>query len=592
QLIVVFVLVLMTVALVAKRVSPAVGVVGALLTLYLVRIVDAAVAFSGFSNPAPLTVAALYVVAAGVERSGALLPALRLILGGRSPAGVLTRLSISVSVLSALVANTPVVAMLLSPVRAWADRAGTAPSKVLLPLSYAAIIGGNLTVIGTSTTLVASGMMEQAGLQGFSFWEPARLGLPVAAASLALLIVLAPRLMPDRGRRAQADGERDGGTPEYMIKPFVVSLSVDRGGPLDGVSVADGGLRALPSTYLVGLERDGQTMAPVAPGYRLQGGDVLTFAGRLNQVLDIDRFPGLSLQEHRHVWALNDGQHAWYEAIIGPGSRLVGRTIKQAGFRQRYQAAVVALNRSGETVNTKLGEARLQVGDSLLLVSDLGFRDRWRRTSDFLFIHQRSEAPPTAQAKAPMALAILLAVVAIPLLGVAEVLYAAVVGAAAMVAAGVLTVGQAREAISLNVVTMIAAAIGIGATVEQTGLAATVADGMSGLAGDAGLLGSALSLVVATLVLTELISNAGAVSLMLPVALATAVEAGGDPRRFALGVTLTAASSFLTPIGYQTNTMVFGPGRYQPADFLRLGVPLSLLVLVMAPLFMATTLPL
>ncbi len=588
ELIVAVVLVAMMGALMSKRVTPAVGVIVALLVLYLTRVVDASTAFAGFSNPAPLTIAALYVVAAGVERSGALLPALRLVLGVKTISAVLVRLSTSVAVLSALVANTPVVAMMISPARAWAEGQRIAPSKILLPLSYAAIIGGNLTLVGTSTNLVASGMLSGAGFEAMSFWEPARLGLPFTVAALVVVVVGAPKLMPSRGATVgtAVDGV-DGAGDDPLVKPYVVSLTVDRGGPLDGASVADGGLRALPSTYLVGVDRRGETIAPVAPEYVLRGGDTLTFAGQIKQVTDIDRMQGLTLDEHEHVWGLDDDQHAWYEVIIGATSPLVGRTIKHLGFRQRYQAAVVALNRDGESLASKLGDARLQVGDSLLVVADLGFADRWRKRSDFLFIHQRSEAPPTAQARAPLALIILAAVVAMPIAGFADVLYSSVVGALAMVLGGILTTRQARESVGLNVIVMIGAAIGIGASVQQTGLADRIAGTLGGAVADFGPWVAALALVATTVVLTELISNAGAVAVMLPIALSTAESVDGDPRRFALGVTLAAASSFLTPIGYQTNTMVFGPGRYQPVDYLRLGLPLTGLVLVLAPLFMA-----
>ncbi len=582
EIIVAAVLVAMMAALMSKRVTPAVGVIVALLVLYLTRVIDASAAFAGFSNPAPLTIAALYVVAAGVERSGALLPALRVVLGVKTVSAVLVRVSGSVAFLSALVANTPVVAMMISPVRAWAEGQRVAPSKVLLPLSYAAIIGGNLTLVGTSTNLVASGMLSGAGYESMSFWEPARLGLPFTVAALALVVIGGPRLMPTRGVDIAEDQHGD-----RPVNPYVVSLTVDPDGPLDGVSVGEGGLRALPSTYLVGVDRRGETLAPVAPEYVLRGGDTLTFAGQIKQVTDIDRMQGLTLDEHEHVWSLDEDQHAWFEVIIGAASPLVGRTIKQLGFRQRYQAAVVALNRDGHAIESKLGEARLQVGDSLLVVADLGFGDRWRKRGDFLFIHQRSEAPPTAQARAPLALAILAAVVLMPISGFADVLYSSVVGALAMVLGGVLTTRQARESVGLNVIVMIGAAIGIGASVQQTGLADRIAGMLSGAVADLGPWVAAVGLVATTLVLTELISNAGAVAVMLPIALSTAVETGGDPRQFALGVTLAAASSFLTPIGYQTNTMVFGPGRYHPADYLRLGLPLTGLVLLIAPLFMA-----
>ena len=579
QITVLAVLAAMAVALMSKRVSPAQGVIGALIVLFLLHVVDAETAFAGFSNPAPITVAALYVVAAGVERTGALLPALRVILGARSVRAALARLCGAVAVLSAVVANTPVVAMLISPLRTWADGRRVPDSKLLIPLSYAAIIGGNITLIGTSTTLVASGVLSQSGLEPYRFWEPARLGLPFAVVAMITLVVLAPAVMPSRS-------EPSDDRLEDVANPFVVSLTVDRDGPLDGMSVAAGGLRALPATYLVGVERGAETVAPVGPEYVLRTDDVLTFAGRIDQMLDLDRKPGLTLAENQHVWSLDDGQHAWYEAIIGPTSPLVGRTIKQSSFRRRYQGAVVGLNRAGENLNVKLGDVRLQVGDSLLVVSDLGFRARWHHHGDFLFIHQRSEAPPTAQARSGLALAILAAVVLLPVLGLTDVVHAAVAGMVATVVAGVLTPRQARDAVSLNVIIMIGAAIGLGATVEATGLADRLAAGLAATVDGRGAWGAAIVMILATLIMTELISNVGAIAIMLPIALAAGVEADADPRRFALGVTLAAASSFLTPIGYQTNTMVFGPGRYHPTDFLRLGTPLAVVVAVMAPIFM------
>lgn len=582
QFVVVVVLTAMIAGLLSRRVSPTVAVVGTLLSLYLFDVVDAASAFAGFSNPAPLTIAALYVVAAGIERTAVLVPTIGHVLGRGSLRAASRRSVLASAGLSAFVANTPLVAMLLSPVRTWARSRRVPESKLLLPISYATIIGGNLTLVGTSTTLIASGLLLESGYEPLSFWEPARLGLPFALVALVVLVATAPLLTPNR------DG--DDGDRANPARPYVVALTVDGGGPLDGVTVADGGLRSLRSLYLVGVEHGSDTTAPVSPQTVLRGGDVLTFAGRRDDVVDIDHLQGLTLKEAEHLWALNDRQHAWYEAVIGPSSPLVGRTIKDAGFRQRYQAAVVAVTRDGDDLNAKLGDVRLQVGDSLLLLSDLGFGERWHNQADFLVIDQRKEPPPTARAKARLALAIMAAVVALPMLGLTDVLRAAVAGAVATVLTGVLTPRQARDAVNINVVVMIGAAIGIGAAVQETGLADRLADGLIGALAFLGPVGTAAAVVVATMVLTELISNAGAIAVMMPLALATATQTEGDPRRFALAVTLTASASFLTPIGYQTNTMVFGPGRYEAADYLRLGLPLASVTLILATSFIAADL--
>jgi di/tricarboxylate transporter len=582
QLLVVVVLAAMIAGLLSRRVSPTVAVISALLSLYLLNVIDASSAFAGFSNPAPVTIAALYVVAAGIDRTAALVPTIGRVLGRGSLRAANRRSVLASAGLSAFMANTPVVAMLLSPVRTWARNRRIPESKLLMPISYATIIGGNLTLVGTSTTLIASGLLLESGYEPLSFWEPARLGLPFAVLALAVLVATAPLLTPHRGA--------DDGNRADPIRPYVVALTVDGGGPLDGVTVADGGLRALPSMYLVGVEHDGDTTAPVSPQTVLRGGDVLNFAGRRDDVVDIDHRQGLTLKEAEHLWALDDRHHAWYEAVIGPSSPLVGRTIKDAGFRQRYQAAAVAVTRDGDDVNAKLGDVRLQVGDSLLLVSDLGFGERWHNQADFLVIDQRQEPPPTARSKARLALAIMATVVALPMLGVTDVLRAAVAGAVATVLTGVLTPRQARDAVNINVVIMIGAAIGIGSAVDGTGLADRVANGLIDTLAFLGPIGTAAAVVASTMVLTELISNAGAIAVMMPLALSTAAQTDGDPRRFALAVTLTASASFLTPIGYQTNTMVFGPGRYEATDYLRLGLPLASVTMIMATLFIATDL--
>jgi di/tricarboxylate transporter len=338
--------------------------------------------------------------------------------------------------------------------------------------------------------------------------------------------------------------------------------------------------------YLVGVEREGELLAPVPPAHELRGGDLLSFAGQVDRVVELQRTPGLVFEENHHIDAL-DGAHGWFEVVVGPGSSLVGQTIKEAGFRSRYQAAVVALHRSGSPVDGRLGDARVRVGDALLVVADSGFRDRWKDRSDFLLIRGRSEAPPALTWMAPLSLLILAGVAGLPLIGLVSVLKAAVLGAVAMVLAGVLTPRQARDSVDLNVVLLIAAAIGIGAGAESIGIPSRLADVLLSSFGQFGLWGSALGIVIASLLLTELVSNAAAVALVVPMAVRAAEQSGGDVRLFALGATLAASASFLTPIGYQTNTMVYGPGRYHFADYLRLGIPLTLVVVIIMPVMMS-----
>lgn len=570
------VLAVMVVAQATRRVSPTVGVAGALAALYLAGVLDTPQVLSGFSNPAPATLAALYIVAGAVDRSGGLAPVSQRLLTGGAPRRSLARLSTVAAGLSAVMANTPVVAMFIGPVLQWARRSGESASQYLIPLSYAAVLGGMPTLIGTSTNLVASGVVAASIGDGYDLFEPARLGLPIALIGLLVVVVGARTLLPGRGERLETD----------VARPFTVALRVVPDGRLDGSSVADGGLRQLGAVYLIGVERRGELIAPVAPDLHLQAGDQLTFAGQVDDVVALQRFDGLDLVEGNHLDALSDRQHAWFESVIGAASPLVGSTIKEADFRRRYQAAVMAIHRSGAGLDDSLGQTRLRVGDSLLLVADAHFGTRWRNRGDFLLIQRRAEPPPTASAAAPRSLLILLAMVVATAAGV-SVLKAALGAAVATVATGALTPRQARDAVDVNVVVLVAAAIGIGAGVESSGLAQRVADALVAATEGAGVWGVALGLVLATLLLTELVTNAGAVALMVPVAIGVAVDVDADPRIFALGVTVAASASFLTPIGYQTNTMVYGPGRYQYTDYLRLGLPVTTVVVVLTPLMMA-----
>jgi len=572
------VLVAMFAGLVTRRVSPPVGVVGALLALYLADVADQAAALSGFASAAPATIAGLYVVAGAVERSGALRPLSRKVLGEGSMALGMARLGVVAAALSAVVANTPIVAMFIGPVTRWSERRGVPASRFLMPLSFAAILGGMLTLIGTSTNLVASDLVEASGREPFGLLEPAELGLPVVLIAIILVIVLGPRVMPDRGHIDNSMVER----------PFTISLSVIDGGELDGMTVTSGGLRQLGAVFLIAVERRGEITAPVSPEHQLRGDDVLTFAGQVDHVVELEKVPGLDLAVGDQILKLDDGEHAWFEAVVGAGSPLVGQTLKQSGFRNTYQAAVVALHRSGEGVVGGLGDERVQVGDSLLLVADAGFRDRYKDRGDFLLVQRRSEPPPTAAVHAKRSLLILGLVAVLALTGVVDVMKAAILGAAATVALGALTPRQARDSVDLNVVILVAAAIGVGSAADSSGLAARMASGLIDLSSFAGTWGLALGLVLATIVLTEMITNAGAVALMIPIALGAGQDVGADPRIFALGVTLAASASFLTPIGYQTNTMVYGPGRYYFTDYLRLGVHLTLVVVVVTPLLMAS----
>ena len=550
---------------------PPATILGAVVLLLVFGVVTTEEAFAGFSNPAPITVAALYVLARAVEKTGALQPLVAVTLGkGTHARGSLLRLVVPTAAASAFLNNTPIVAMLVPQVTDWAERRGQSPSRYLMPLSFAAILGGVVTTIGTSTNLVISGLLEASGEEPLGMFEMAPVGVPVAVVGLFVVVALAPLLIPERrGARRNLDEE---------FREFVLNMLVTQGGPLDGKTVEDGGLRHLQGVFLVEIEREGELIAPVTPATVLRGQDRLVFVGKADLVVDLQAVRGLVSTEHEHTGGLDSARHTFFEAVIGEVSPLVGKTPKEISFRARYQAAVVAIHRSGHRVKGKLGEVRLRVGDTLLILGDPSFRDRWRDRNDFLLVSGLGGAPPVPSGKAWFVGVIAAVIVGGAALGLMPILHLSLLGAFALVAAGVLTPWDARLAVDLNVVVVIAAAFGLGAAMESSGLAAFLASSLVTALGGFGTVGVLVGLIAATILLLSLITNNAAAVLMFPIAVSAASSLGVAPRPFALAVAVAASASFLTPIAYQTNLMVYGPGGYRFSDYARLGGVVTLAV--------------
>ncbi len=546
----------------------------AVIVLLVAGILTPAQAFSGFSNPAPITVAALYILARAVEKTGALQPIVSATLGeSRSERLTLARLVLPTGLSSAFLNNTPIVAMLVPQVSDWAERRGQSPARYLMPLSFAAILGGTVTVIGTSTNLVISGLLEATGHAPLAMFEISTIGFPVAVVGAILLVLLAPALLPER-RAARQEFEEE-------IREFVVNMVVESGGPLDGGAVEAGGLRHLQGVYLVEIEREQQLIAPVPPTTILQGGDLLTFVGKADRVTDLQATRGLAFAEQRHVGALDAKRHIFFEAVVGATSPLVGKTLRDIEFRGRYQAAVVAIHRAGQRVRAKLGDVRLHVGDTLLMIGDPDFRDRWRDRNDFLLVSQMGAAPPKTTRHAWLVGLVAAAIVAGAGLGLLPILHLSLLGAVALIVLGVLTPGEARRSIDLDVILVIAGAFGLGAAMSSTGLAEWLASGLIGALSPLGPNGVLAGVLIATVGLLAIITNNAAAVLMFPIAMSTASTLGLDLRTVAIAVAVTASASFLTPIAYQTNLMVYGPGGYRFADYARLGAPITIAVLAM-----------
>jgi di/tricarboxylate transporter len=576
--------------LVTERVPPSVAILGGVIVVLVARIVTPEEAFSGFSNPAPITVAALYVLAAGVQKTGSLerLTGSLLGQGGGRPLSdrkALARLLFPTAAASAFLNNTPIVAMIAPNIVAWARRAGRSPSPFLIPVSFAAILGGVLTLIGTSTNLVVSGLLVDAGRPALGLFELTPVSLPLTVAGLVMLILLAPKLLPPR--HAPSEDVR------ATAREFMVEMMVEERGSVVGRSVAEAGLRNLQGVYLVELDRRGRTIAPVAPDEVLEAGDRLTFAGNVGRMLDLQRIPGLRSAEQPH-FPQEQGTRGrrFFEVVVADDSPLSNSTLKQVGFRARYDGAVVAIHRAGERVPGKLGEVVLRAGDVLLVLAGDGFHTRWREERDFLVVAPLDGAPPPRREKAPLVGLLVVALFVTVGFGFLDILEAALLVAIALVVFRVLTPFEARQAIDLNVIVVIAGSFGIGAAIAESGLAGTIAHTFVSWFSGFGDLGLIVGILIATIVLTELITNNAAAVLMFPIALATANEAGIDAHPIAVALAIGASASFLTPIGYQTNTIVYGMGGYRFGDFVRVGLPLTVVAVIVTAVFVPLVWPL
>ena len=573
------VVVVVVVLLAQARIRPAVVVLGGTFTLLVTGVIDDEQALAGFSNPAPFTVAALYVVAGAVERTGALEAVTERLLGFRTPEPgpprrrELARILLPVAVASAFLNNTPIVAMVAPRLLAWTRRTGRAASHYLMPLSFATILGGVITTIGTSTNLVVNGLMAESGVEPIGLFELGRAGLPVAAAGLLTLLLVGRYLLVDR---------RDSTSTTTAAREYTVEMTVRQDSPLAGRSVSDAGLRNLQGVFLVELERGAVRQSPVTPEQTLEPGDRLVFVGDVRRVIDLQKMGGLEPSQSQHFEVTGSGTRRFFEAVVAPETDLTGHTLKSVGFRSRYRAAVVAVHRAGQRVEGKLGEVALSPGDVLLVLSDPGFRRRSRASNDFLLVSELSGEIPVRREGARLTQAVVLALIVFAGSGVVDILTGSLLAAGALIATRVISVADARDSLQLGVLALIAGSFGLGAALTETGLAQRFADALSAVFAPFGDAGIVAGVLLTTAALTAVVNNNASAVLMWPIVLATATAQGLDPRPLAVAIMLGASMDFLTPVGYQTNTMVFGMGGYKFSDFPRLGLPLTVVTLTTA----------
>lgn len=565
-------LTLLTLILLATtRVAPHMIMMGTLTILSLSGVLPVEKALAGFSNSGLITVAAMFIVAAGIQASGGAEMIVKHLLGRPgSVRSALTRLFIPVVSLSAFLNNTPVVATMIPAVISWSRKINMSPSKLLIPLSYTSILGGTLTLIGTSTNLVVNGQYQEiTGEPGFSLFAITIVGLPVALVGLAFMWLVAPRLLPDKRK----DGAFDN------LKEFTVEVMVAPNGPLVGKTVFEAGLRHLQRVYLVEIEREGTIVTAVPSEERLKSGDRLVFAGDTEAVSELLKINGLVASPGNGdvvTLATDRAERRLVEAVVSPHCAGIGQAIRDARFRDQYGAVVLAVARNGERVKGNLGSIILEAGDTLLLEARPAFVTRQRYNKDFLLINDL-DSEPLRHDRAWIAWLILVGVVAAAGFNLISMLNASLLGAGLMLITGCCSMNQAEKSLDIGVILTIAASFALGGALMETGVANYLADNIVSLSGGHYLL--LLILIYFTVsLLTEIVTNNAAALIMLPIALEICEKSGFESTPFVFAIMMAASASFATPIGYQCNLMVYGPGGYRFNDFLRIGIPMNLVV--------------
>jgi di/tricarboxylate transporter len=553
--------------------APDMVMIGGVVLLLAVGVLTPDEALRGMSNEGMITVAALFVVASAVERTGALASLVDRALGRpKSLASAQLRTMIGPGVISAFTNNTPVVALMVPAIRDWAKKHRLSVSKLLMPMNAAVVLGGLCTLIGTSTNVVVSGLVAAKRGAPLEMFDITWLGVPLFACGLVYLIVASRTLLKDRRPPMSTSDDP---------RQYSLEMVVDPGSPLAGRTIEQAGLRHLDGLFLMEIDRGGHVIAAVAPTERLEAGDRLVFVGVIDSVVELQKIRGLRPATDQ-VFKLDDprSERVLVEAVVSPSCPLVGRTIREGRFRSTYGAVVIAVARDGERLQMKIGDIVLQPGDTLLVEAGTAFVDRQRSNRHFYLVSEVTGSTPPRHDKAWIACTVLAAMVLAAALDLVPMVAAALVAAGAVVALRCISSTEARRAIEWESLLLIAASFGLARAMEKTGLAGAMAASTIGAAGDNPHVVLAAIYLVAML-FTELMSNNAAAVLTFPIAWQTAADLGVNPMPFVMAITVAASCGFATPMGYQTNLMIYGPGGYKFRDYVRFGGPLNLLVMAL-----------
>lgn len=547
--------------------NPALTFFIAAIALLLGQVITPAELLQGLSNQQIIIIFLLVLATSGIRSLIGEEALARLFNPKLSPRRFLLRMMATTSSLSSVLNNTPIVAFMIPYVKEWAQKSGYPASKFLIPLSYATILGGMITVIGTSTNLVLNGLITQYDLTPLGFGDFFYLGVVVTVVGGAYLFFIGSRLLPNNPNEIDALREN--------LKEYIVEIEILRGSMLVGKTVKDAGLRNLRDVFLVEILRDDRVISPVSPDEVLEEQDALFFSGNPRAIYQLIREDnGLSVpQDHENE---ANGHFNFVEAVIPAHSQLVGRRIRDSDFRKKFNASIIAIHRNGKRVPGKVGEMTLAGGDFLLLLAgdakvnghhekDLFYVSAPRRVKD--------EAPKYKKIIGLVSILLLISGV----VGILPLFDAAMVIIASMVFFGVLSIAKIRRELDLSLLLILVCSLAMGVALEKSGTADVIARVLVSSVQMLGAVWVVAALFIVTTCLTALITNAAAVSIMFPIAMAVAEQVGLPYTPFFVTIAFAASGDFMTPIGYQTNLMVYGPGGYTFRDFFRVGAPLTLI---------------
>lgn len=567
--------------LVTQRVRIEIVAIGVIAVLGLTGLLEADEALSGFSNSATLTVAAMLVLSAGLQRTG-VVDYIGNLLVGRARGDITTILlliAVPTALFSAFMNNTAIVALMIPVTLTLARRTGLSASKLLIPISYLSILAGTCTLIGTSTNILVDSLYRQSGGPGFGMFEFSGLGLLYLAIGGLYVVLVAPRLLPHRTALAELMDSEEAG--QFVTEVTVPEKSRLVGRPIKETFGDDKDIRVLEL-----IRNENVTLGP-SPDTEMQADDVLLIEGTartIHEIIDQRKvMQGTAVSDKERV-TISRIDLRMVEAVVAPNSRFRHRRVRNLGLSRRSGIHVLAVRRLGKHHQYNLREFRLQPGDVLLLQ---GQREALRGLQDDGEVHliEGVESTLTFTRKAPIAIGILLSIVVLASFDVAPISLLSIAGVGAMLFTGCLTLPHATRSLDTSVLLLLAGMIPIGLAMEKTGLATAMADWVVTVAGPLGPIALIGAFYILTSILTATLSNNAAAVLLVPICLSVATSAGIDPKPLLVAVTFGASASFATPIGYQTNTMVMGPGGYLVRDYLKVGLPLNLVMCVVATVF-------